>query len=136
VSKIHFQLGIKQIVEVNLPSKKPGDGDIFVGKIKAQINSLRCSQTVSFHRHDLITFFDQVAVAEEKLKSGFKLESVNKMFSFIGSIDSKARFRIDVRFKDYVFEQPENIEWQAQAAFTIWPDNLKQILKQRDNLSD
>lgn len=134
MSKIHFQLGGKHFVEVNLPSKKPGDGDVFVGKVKAQASSLRCSQKVSFHRRDLVALFDQVAVVEKKLEGSFKLESISTTFCIVGNVDSKGLIQIKVRFKDYVFDQPENVEWQAQATFTVWPEHLKRIISQRVNL--
>lgn len=130
MSKIHFQLGIKNYVQISLPSKMYGDGDTFAGKAKIRVGSLSCSQPVKIHRDKLTSFFADAAKAYETLKGEFIFESEYNTFTLRGEMTRKGQVRVSLKVGYEVRNDiPDNTEWRAEAVFNFEPDYLKKVLE-------
>ncbi len=130
MSKVHFQLGTKNYVQISLPSKMYGDGDTFVGEAKVRVASLSCSQPVKIHREKLASFFADVAKAYETLKGEFVFESEYNTFSLRGEMTRKGQVRVLVKVGYEVRNETQDYtEWQAQAVFNFEPDYLKRVFE-------
>ena len=62
-------------MDFNLPSKKRGDGSICVGKVVADLNTLKCSKAVEFNHASLAGFSDQLKTMYSALKGEVSLKS-------------------------------------------------------------
>jgi hypothetical protein len=129
MSKIHFQVGTADHVQISLPSKMTGDGDIFIGKAKIYISSLSCSQSIKIHKSQLSLFFAQVAKAYETLRGEFSFKSGYGTFILLGEMSRKGHAKITVKLSGYTSKHPDNTEWQAEAVFYCEPDALKRVLE-------
>ena len=130
MSKVHFQLGTKNYVQISLPSKMYGDGDTFAGKAKVRVDSLSCSKPVKIHRDKLAAFFADVAKAYETLKGEFIFESEYNTFTLRGEMTRKGQVRVSVKVGYEVRNDvPDYTEWQAEAIFNFEPDYLKRVLE-------
>jgi hypothetical protein len=129
MSKVHFQLGTQNHVQISLPSKMYGDGDVFAGKAKIRVDSLVCSQPVKIHRDKLTAFFADVAKVYETLKGNFTFESEYNTFSLRGEMTRKGQVRVLVQIGYEVRNHPDYTEWRVEAAFNFEPDTLQRVLE-------
>ena len=126
MSKIHFQLGTKYYVQISLPSKMDGDGELFIGKAKVRVASLSCSQPIKIHRDKLSSFFADVEKAYKTLKGEFVFNSEYNTFTLRGEMTRKGQVRVSVKIGYAVRNDiPDYTEWQAEAVFNFEPDYLK-----------
>ena len=117
MATFQFQIGISEGVRINLPSKRPGDRNVFIGIAKIRVKSLNCKLDVLFSRAALELFFDQVNIAKKGYKGGFKLESMNSNFKIEGNASRRGHFHIKVSIKHLEFTQPDNTQWSAEIEF-------------------
>ena len=128
MSKVSFQLGNKNHVQISLPSKMQGDRDVFIGKAKVQVDSLFCSQPVKIHKDKLLLFFSQVAKVYETLAGEFTFESEYNTFALHGVVTGKGQIRILLKVGYEIRNHPDYTEWLAEAAFNCTPDALERVL--------
>jgi len=119
MAHVRIQFSERDSVLVNLPSRKRGNAGVFVGKAKAQIGCLKCSQEIEVTKEALSVFFQQVRRADGSLVGEFHLNSVCTTFALSGEADSKGRIRIKVAFRYFRFDQPENVEWRASGESSV-----------------
>ena len=130
MSKVRFQLGTKNYLQVSLPSKMYGDGDWFVGKAKLRVASLSCSHPIKIHSEQLDSFFSDVAKAYENLKGEFSLISSSGGFTLRGEMTRKGQVRVCVKVGYGIWNDTQDrIEWQAEAVFNFEPEELKGVLE-------
>jgi hypothetical protein len=128
MTKVRFQIGTANYVQISLPSKLTGDGDTYVGKAKVHVSTLSCSQNIKIHKSDLSSFFAQVAKAYKTLKGAFTLESGYGTFSLRGEVTRKGQVRVVVKVGYPVSNHPDYTEWQTEAAFNCDPEDLRPVL--------
>lgn len=129
MSKINFQIGTANYVQISLPSKTEGDGETFVGKANVRVSTLSCSQKIKIHKSALSLFFAQVEKAYKTLKGEFAIESGYGTFTLRGEMSRKGNVRVAVRVGRPVTNHPDYTEWQAEAAFDCEPETLKRVLE-------
>lgn len=129
MSKVHFQIGTTNYVQISLPSKMEADGDTFVGKAKVHVSSLSCSQKIKIHKSALSSFFAQVEKAYQTLKGDFALESGYGTFALRGEMSRKGHVRVMIKVGYPVANHPDYTEWQAEAAFNCDPETLRRVLE-------
>ena len=117
MARFKFQIGVNQGVTIDLPSKRPGDRDVFIGAAKVKVKGLNSKLDVLFSRGALKLFFDQVNRAKENYKGRFKLESINSNLKIEGDASPRGHFFIKVSIKHLEFTQPDNTEWFAEIRF-------------------
>ena len=127
--KVKFRLGTENHVQISLPSKMYGNGDVFIGRAKVRVSSLTCSQAIKIHKDKLSLFFADVTKAYETLKGEFSLESEYNTFSLHGEITSKGQIRILVKVGYQVRNHPDYTEWFAEAAFNNAPYILEKVIE-------
>ena len=117
MARFQFQIGIRDCVTIDLPSKRHGDRNVFIGIAKIRVKGLSAKLEVLFSRDSLESFFDQVNKARENYKGQFRLESMNSNLKIEGDASTRGHFRIKVITKRLEFTQPDNTEWLAEIEF-------------------
>jgi hypothetical protein len=132
MSQFKFQIGSGPFVRISLPSKAPGDCDMFRGKAVIVCNSLQCSAEVEFTRSVLERFAADLQRIDDTLKGSFHLVSSDTRFKMAVVGDNKGRIRLDIVVSGFQFSQPENSEWSASATFTCFPHEIENAIQQME----
>ena len=129
MTRIKHVIGSSPCVVFNLPSTKAGDNSILKGKVFIDIYGLKCSQSLSFAKEELVRLSSEAKQLYDNLKGTVTIQSECKSFWFSVSASSTGNIKIEVTMTRYEFSQPNNSEWQAYGSFYNYPECLLPLIE-------
>ena len=129
MTKIKHIVGGSPGVIFNLPTTKIGETSIMEGKVLIDIYGLKCSESLSFSKGNLLNLSQGANKLYKTLKGNIKIQSECNTFEFLASAGTTGNIKIEVKMKRYQFSQPNNAEWKASGSFYCNPECLLPLIE-------
>ena len=128
MSRISFKLGgtNNDFISVVLPSYRPKDGSIRVGKAKIQISGLSCTVDVEISTAALAAFANALQQCALNLHGSFSLESSNKSLVLGGEMAPHGHARVKVNAGFILHRQRDDPQWTISASFACPVNSLSE----------
>ena len=120
MSKLNFSLSNRSndLVSIALPSFRPGNGAVYVGRAKINVERLACSIDVELSRNELATFTYAIQECSVKLRGSFSLKSFNETFVLTGEMAPHGHARFTLH------RQRDEPQWSVSTNFACPADSL------------
>ena len=130
-----FRISGQPGIVFNLPSKKRGDGGVLVGKVVADLNGLKSSQSAEFKVLSLTRFSDELKTMDQTLKGSTSIESLCNAFFLSLEITSVGHVLVRYRMSTSEHAQPNDVIWNVNGEFQFEPSKINAIVKEIENAS-
>lgn len=126
MSKLNFSLSNRSndLVSIALPSFRPGNGAVYVGRAKINVERLACSIDVELSRDELATFTYAIQECSVKLRGSFSLKSFNETFVLTGEMAPHGHARISIHARFTLHRQRDESQWSVSTNFACPADSL------------